>query len=346
MNVVWGRATLTGDPTDPISPVCALDDASCTTPMLLVGMPFSQNQMTSGNDTWSDVNYRVNLDWTPNEDVLMYFSVTTGYRAGGYSLGVTDSREVNGSVLSDPASYDKEEVIAFEVGYKGMHVNNTLQLNASVYQYQYDNYQDRLDVFDPVRNTGVDIVQNAEGAKNTGFEIDALWLATDALTLGGNYSYTDATYDEDYFVVVNDDPSLPPSLFGGPAVSPDLYIVNAKGAQLKRIPKHKATVFGSYRWETGFGPITARSSAAFTGEYYANGVERDYDLVPDRTRVDASVGWRDTTDSWSVRLFVDNLTDEKMLRGVGSGGESSNWRQEGTILYPRFYGLDVKYTWR
>ncbi|XOV89296.1 MAG: TonB-dependent receptor [Pseudomonadota bacterium] len=356
LNVIWGRATITGDPANPIAPVCALGDPTCTTPLLLGGFPFSQNQMTSGGDSWSDVNYRVNLDWTPNDDMLMYFSVTTGYRAGGYSLGVTDARDQprdssgvptgTSADLGDPFTYDQEEVISYEIGYKGMHLDNTLQVNASLYRYNYDNYQDRLNVFDPVRNRGVNVVQNANSATNTGFEVETTWLATDNLTLGGNYSYTKAEYDEDYLVVVEDNPNLPGSLFGSPTTNPELFVQNAKGFQLKRIPKHKATGWASYRWEIASGSITARTSVAFTGEYYANGVRAPYDLVPDRTRVDASLVWRDNYDRWSVRLFVDNLTDEKMLRGIGSGGENENWASTASILYPRYYGLDVKYAWR
>ncbi|XOV86830.1 MAG: TonB-dependent receptor [Pseudomonadota bacterium] len=351
LNVIWGRATITGDPANPIAPVCALDDPDCTTPLMLGGFPFSQNQMTSGGDSWSDVNYRVNLDWTPTDNILMYFSVTTGYRAGGYSLGVTDSRDQprdasgvptgTASDLGEPFAYDAEEVISLEMGYKGMHFDNTLSLNMSLYQYTYDNYQDRLNVFDPIRNRGVDVVQNANEATNLGFEVEATWLPTDEITLGGNYSYTDAKYTQDYMVVVEDDPLLPPSLFGTPASNPELFVVNARDFQLKRIPKHKATVWGSYRWDTSFGVIVARSSIAFTGEYYANGVSADYDLVPDRTRIDASVAWTDTSDKWNVRLFVDNLTDEKMLRGIGSGGENQNWVQTGSLLYPRYYGMTV-----
>ena len=66
-----------------------------------------------------DTSFRVNLDWTPNEDTLMYFSVTTGYRAGGYSLGIGDSRGPGNFGGVTPLTYDQEEVTAYEIGYKG-----------------------------------------------------------------------------------------------------------------------------------------------------------------------------------------------------------------------------------
>ena len=44
-------------------------------------------------------------------------------------------------------------------------------------------------------------VVEAPGAEIMGAEADILWLATDNLTLGGNFSYTPSEYTEDAFRV-------------------------------------------------------------------------------------------------------------------------------------------------
>ena len=67
------------------------------------------------------------------------------------------------------------------------------------------------------------------------------------------------------------------------------------------------------------------------------------DLVPDRFRVDLSAMWRDVNQVWSVRVFVQNATDEANLRDIGSANEFSNWRLTGALLTPRVYGVDVRY---
>jgi iron complex outermembrane receptor protein len=235
-------------------------------------------------------------------------------------------------------------VESFEIGYKGMHFDGTLQLNASVYQYTYDGYQDRLNVFDAVQNRGVDIVQNADGVVNRGFEVEALWLTTEHLTLGGNYSWTDAFYDEDYFVIDTENPALPTSLFGTPEEAPELFIVNVKGDQLKRIPEHKATIWGSYDIPTSIGNFQLRADYSYTGSYQNSGITRDLDEVPERHRANIAVIWEDMQRRWTVRGFVDNVTDESNLRQVTAAGETTNYRLTGTHLYPRYWGLDV--TWR
>lgn len=343
-NIAMGNGTYSGDPANPLTPTCALTAPTCATPLRLTGVPYSFTSTIRGGDTWSDTNFRVNLDWTPNDDILMYFSVTTGYRSGGFSLGVVDAR------LTDPATlglvarpYDQEEVTSYEIGYKGLHVDNTLQLNMSLYTYQYDNYQDEVNAFDPQQNDQIRIVQNAGKAVNSGFEIEALWLPTDALTLGGNYSFTKTKYDSDYFIGLDDDPSLPASLFGNAETAPELFGVNAKGSPLKKIPEHKATAWMAYLWPTTLGDFTFRSSYSYTGEYFDQGFERALDLVPSRIKLDVSLAWQDAEDRWTVRGFVDNVTDEHNLRDVDSATEAGNWRLSGAILATRYWGLDVTY---
>jgi outer membrane receptor protein involved in Fe transport len=81
MNIFMGNAIPTGNPLNPLTPTCALDDPGCATPLRLLGVPLPFADSTQGEDDWSDVTWRVNLDWTPNDDTLVCASVTTGYDA-------------------------------------------------------------------------------------------------------------------------------------------------------------------------------------------------------------------------------------------------------------------------
>ena len=357
VNTFMGAATPTGDPLSPITPTCPgggiTDYDSCVTPLQLLGMPLSFTSTVEGDDKWSDTNFRINVDWTPSDDILVYASFTTGYRAGGYQLGITDARDnprdpetglpLPGAGLK-PLTYDKETVESVELGYKGTHFDGILQLNASIYQYTYDGYQDRLNVFDQLRGRGVDIVQNANGVINRGFEIETLWLTTENLTLGGNYSLTDAFYDEDYFVIENDNPDIPVSVFGNAATNPDLFVSNAKGNQLKRIPRHKATLWASYTIPTNnLGTWQLRADYSYTGQFQDSGITRELDKVPERHRVNMAVIWEDVRRRWTIRGFVDNLTNEQNIRGMGTAGENENWALTASVLYPRYWGLDVTF---
>lgn len=357
VNYMMGNATptyFTGwDPENPIIPACALDDPDCAHPLRLGGIPFGWQSETWGKDTWSDMTYRANLDWTPTDNTLIYFGVTKGYRSGGYALGVADGRDVprdpqtgiptgiSGTDISPPFSYDPETVVAWELGYKGSLIDHTLQVFASLYTYDYEGYQDVNNVWDPYRQRGVEVVTNADRAHNTGLEVEAMWLPTDNLTIGGNYSYTEAEYDADYYVIGDDDPSLVPSLIGGVAANADLFTVNVKGNQIKKIPKHKGVVWGSYRLVTSGGSFELQATWSYTGEYDSNYKGRPEDMVPSRTQTDVGIMWTDRLDQWKVRLFADNVFDANNLSNIGRGAESANWAVTGNLLAPRYVGLNV-----
>ena len=367
-NILNGAATLNGgpftlDPENPITPVCPLDQADCggATTLALGGIPISWGSKIDGEDDWDAWNYRVNFNWEPTEDILIYFGVTTGYRAGGFSLGEPDARDnprdPNGFPIPGPlsmASYDEEDVTAYEIGYKGLHLDGTLQINAAAYYYDYENYQDDIDFFDPVRQSIVNTVGNIPKIKNIGFEMDLMWLATDNITIGGNYGYTISEYNDTFILANNNDPRYPESVFGGviggdpfdaPPALFDTYVRDVDGEQVKGIPKHKGVIWTDVAWETDWGRFNWYVVASITGEYASHTFARpQYDIIPRRERYDTRVTWRSHDNTWQVSAFVDNITDERFVRSIGVGGEANDWILSGIPLYPRYYGLEVN--WR
>lgn len=346
-NIFMGSAGPTFNPAAPIVPTCDLTDMDCATPLRLQGIPFSFADAAQGDDDWGDVSFRVNLDWTPNDDTLVYASVTTGYRSGGYSLGIGDSRGTPPGGLTGvvPLTYDQEEVMAIELGYKATLLDGKLQLNSSVYTYTYDDYQDRIQIFNEAAGTSQDQVRNANEAENRGVEVEFIWLPTDELTLGGNLSYTKTEYTDDIFVLENDNPFFPIQIFNQTSAGgrDDFLANNLDGNDLKRIPEWKYTLWGSYEWRLNRGTLTAGATWSYTGEYQSDGIARAYDEVPERDRLDLSLTWRDDLDKYVVRAFVDNALDEVHTRGIGSSTAGADWRRTASVLYPRFYGLDVTF---
>jgi len=244
-----------------------------------------------------------------------------------------------------PLTYDQEEVMAIELGYKATLLDGKLQLNSSVYTYTYDDYQDRIQIFNEAAGTSQDQVRNANEAENRGVEVEFIWLPTDELTLGGNLSYTKTEYTDDIFVLENDNPFFPIQIFNQTSAGgrDDFLANNLDGNDLKRIPEWKYTLWGSYEWRLNRGTLTAGATWSYTGEYQSDGIARAYDEVPERDRLDLSLTWRDDLDKYVVRAFVDNALDEVHTRGIGSSTAGADWRRTASVLYPRFYGLDVTF---
>ena len=335
-NILMGAAVPTGNPAYPIAPTCPLNATECDAPLRLAGIPLSWAGRAEASDTWGDVSWRLNLDWTPDDNTLVYLSATTGYRAGGYGLGIADARAGEAGSIA-PLSYDQEEVLAFELGYKGTLLDETLQLNMAVYTYDYENYQDQIDTYDPTQEVVRDVPTNTGDARNSGFEADITWLPTDALTINANYSYADTEYQDSFVIAEDDNPLRPVPLFGN-------RVTDLIGNSLKRIPEQKATLWASYEWTQATGRLTASGSLSYTGDYYSSPIVRDLDRVPDRTRVDLRLTWLNADESLRVSAFVDNVFDKNNLRGIGTGDHNDFYRLTGSLLYPRYWGIDVRRT--
>ena len=336
-NFWMGAGVPTGNAAAPLAPTCALDSTYCENPLRLGGIPLGVATLASDTQKWSETSWRVNLDYTPDEDTLIYGYVTTGYRSGGYGLGILDARlgGAGGAPVSI-LSYDKETVTAYELGYKGMFLDNTLQLFGAIYTYQYENYQDQVDVYDAIQNTSLDIPVNTGDTSNSGIEIEGTWLATDQLTINANYSYTKTEYEDDVLLLEDENHLAPEPLFGATSH-------NLKGSSLKGIPEHKFTAWAAYEWILpSDATVTLNGAYSYTGEYNTDSIEREYDKMPERHRTDVSLIWRSSDGKSRVRLFVDNVTDEVNFRELQQGNHDFNYRLQGTLLQERTFGIDLQ----
>ncbi|MBD3647599.1 MAG: TonB-dependent receptor, partial [Pseudomonadales bacterium] len=393
MNVAMGNATYSGHPDFPITPVCDLTSVTCAHPLRLEGIPISWGSRASAryeeDPQWS---WRVNFNWEPTDNILVYFGATTGYRAGGWDLGGTDNRALVdtdglGTCVIDGdesgcdryilQNYEAEEIISYEVGYKGTHLDGRLQVNMALYYYDYENYQDDVERWEdsngsftlpnivlpdgsplgaPPGRGPVSVTINIPEAFNKGFEIDGMYLLTDNFTVGGNYSYTISEYSAPFTFFNENDPRYPRGVFGGdlaenpcnmPAEIRALYCLDADGMELQGIPKHKASLWGSYEWYLDSGTLNLLGSYAYTGEYSTNAFNRPWDWVPERHRVDARLTFREVTGRWQASLFVDNILDETYIRTADMSerltGYGSNYPQRVVALYPRYWGVELTY---
>ncbi len=371
-NLIMGNAVYTGDANNPIAPVCPIEQqATCATPMrLFQGFPYGYTSRIPGKDKWSDTNYRVNLDWTPNSDQLIYFGVTTGYRSGGVALGISGSRDEQRDQFGLPTgvgeeaiSYDQERVDSVELGYKGMHMDDRLQIFASIYHYDYDGYQDVVTQYDPFRGETAEFASNADGITNEGFEMEFIYELTDRLNISGNLSITETEYGEDYWVMTTDDPMNPPQIFGtftqgvvgnsgtGSDVNGDgvidasdfPYATNVKGNPLKGIPKEKYTIRATYELESRWGPIWLWLNHSFTGDFSASGIERELDRIPSRETTNFSASWWSDDYKTSIRVAVNNIMDNKNIYSITTNTSSDNYSKYGGPLDPRTMYVDLRY---
>ena len=77
-------------------------------------------------------------------------------------------------IFSAFPAYDKETVESTELGYKGTHLDNTLQINASLYQYVYENIHGQFQTESFLGGTSTS-VRGFPEADTNGFEMDFIY---------------------------------------------------------------------------------------------------------------------------------------------------------------------------
>ena len=143
--------------------------------------------MTRDEDS---LTWAVNLQWDVSENLMVYGSASTGFKAGGYNSFYMGLPQGLGA-SSEDVQFEDEEVLAFEVGAKMLFADGRAELNLAAFHMSYEDLQ--ASIFSG--NTTF-VVQNAAEATSRGIEFDGRWQATDGLMLTGSVGWLDFSYDE------------------------------------------------------------------------------------------------------------------------------------------------------
>ncbi len=293
------------------------------------GIPFALSVYRPFNRTDRKTTGRVNLDWNITDNTLMYFSATSGYRSGGFNL----------VFFSNTPTYDPEELIAYEIGYKSRFLNDTLQLNASIYAYDYDTIHTVGTEVTSLGGTTSSVLE-APGAEVLGLEGEVLWLATDYLTLGGNFSFTPSEYTETLLISDASRRDVPESLYPEfNALTQDI-----KGNQVLQVPESKFTAWASYAIPmNGGAELELFGVYSWTDEVYYSPFETEAEKAEAYGRADLRATWSSPNDNWQVSAFVNNILDDVANLQILRQSEAEFYRHNSGTTLPRAYGMEFSY---
>ncbi len=300
--------------------------------LLVAGVPSSLGLWRALERKDDDITWRVNLDYTPTDNDLIYLSATKGSRAGGFNL----------VYFSANRSFKTESLISYELGYKGTLRDGTMQLNSAVYYYDYKNVETfgtGPSAYNPV-DTSTSVF-SVPTAMIIGWDTDLDWLITDNLTLGANFSYTHSEYTDNFTVNDPNDPNRPPSLFDPLQIPIDL-----DGKQMLQVPEMKGGVYAQYTFQMADrGSLTFLANWSWIDKVYFSAFESDEDAAPSYQRTDLRATWISPSTAWTVAAFADNVFDEIGLRQVDHYGsnEDVNFRRSGSNTIPQQLGISVDY---
>jgi len=301
--------------------------------LLVAGVPVSVDLWRALKRSDDDITWRINLDWTPSDNNLIYLSATKGSRAGGFNL----------VFFSAQATYKTESLISYELGYKGTLRDGTLQLNSAIYYYDYKNVETfgtGQSAFNP-QNLSTEVF-SVPSAAIVGWDTDIDWLVTNNLTLGANWSYTHSEYTDHFDVVDPNDPSRPPSLF-----SPALAPIDLNGKQMLQVPEMKGGLYLQYSLPLSgdHGTLTGLVNWSWIDKVYFSAFESNLDAAPSYDRTDLRVTWNSSGGAWLVAGFVNNVFNDIGVRQVDhyGAGEDIGFLRSGANTDPRSAGVEVSY---
>jgi len=257
--------------------------------------------------------WKVGLDWTPNDALLVYGSVSFGYKSGGF-----DGSGIATSAALEP--FDGEEVMAYELGIKYDASTLPLRINASVFRYDYDNLQAQTTVM--IGSVTDLILANAGQAEINGAEIDFNWSPVAGLTLTAGATLIDSEITD----------------FNSSDVSQAEDII---GNKVPGTPDLTYNLSLAYMFSVADFEVRAVADYTYTDEVFSD-LENTTDFrIDDYELLNARVQLSSIAGPWSVGVWGRNLTDETYYTSAFYAFGSETLRR--TYGLPRTYGIDFRY---
>jgi len=242
----------------------------------VVGLPFSTQFAGDTSDTlWAG---KIQLDYRPSDDVLLFAGVNRGVKAGGFNSPIDF-----GGAQSNPNynyGYDEEVLNAYELGFKSTLAGGLVRLNGSVYYYDYQDYQGF--VFAGVSGNVVNYDSTV-----TGGEIELLASPTDGLDLILSAAYIDANVES-------------------VEVAPGIF----RDTEPSYVPPVQLSGLARYAWPVGGGEMAIQADASYSDSAFYTLRNYDSHKMDDYTLANARISYTSTDSNWEFAAFVKNLTDE------------------------------------
>ncbi|AQA19543.1 hypothetical protein BST95_16180 [Halioglobus japonicus] len=284
-------------------------------------------------DDWDSVDWRLGLNWRPLTGQLFYSTLATGYRSGGFNL-------MKPTASTDVDEVAPEDLLSFEVGYKGALLDGQLRLSGAAYYYDYQDLQViRQDV---VNGVGVRTFENAEEATAWGLELEAASQLSELISVGGNWSYNRTRYGDFYSKDANAC-ALGPLAQGNSQNPLCTDEQNLEGNTFPLTPEHKLNLYALLNWTWNDIDMQYMLNYMYVGEQYMSPFNLDeYDLVDAWDRWDTQLGL--SWDTWTITAWVRNLRDERnWVFRERPGTVSRNLGVSSELTPPRTYGLRLEY---
>lgn len=250
---------------------------------------------------WSDTTYRVVGNWHVGDDAVIFGSITTGYKPGGFgSFAITQTNPASQPAVfgeyvagpdDKPVAFDPEQVTSFDIGYKGTLADGRTQLSLNAFVYDYKDLQAIyfegarviVDNIGKMDGTGVEAELNTALSENWTLRLGASWFDSEARDI-------QAFCDEGERITGDPDACEGNSIPWAPEYTA-FAVLNAN------FPAGNGEVFGSLAWSWEDDRRGDWPSPSVT-----------FQNIRGINQTDIVVGYK--TDNWRVSAYVENVFDD------------------------------------
>lgn len=330
----------------------------------------------NNSEEWGEWTGRVVLDWMPDlswsDATLVYGSLSRGYKGGGFNPAF-DPREFPDT----SATFEPEFVNAVEIGTKNQFLDNRLQANLAAFYYDYSDLQ----ISRIVNRTSFNENTDAEiyGLESEFlFSPDGNWLfnANIALLETSIKSFSavdtrDPTQGSSAVTLLKDNQNAANCVvFHNGAPAPDMDPFNSctnpaladgtslpapytvetgvevdlDGNELRNSPNTTINLGAQYNWNLDKLYLSARVDYYWQDEMWGREFNRDpIDKLDSFDVWNAQLTLASANDSWYVRAYVKNITDEEAIAGMYVSDPSAGLFTNVFPIEPRLYGVTLGY---
>jgi iron complex outermembrane receptor protein len=149
-------------------------------------------QTNNASRNFSKTTWRVGVDYDLPGIGLLYGSVATGYKAGGFNDGCEIGTGTGCALPASALYYAPETLTAYEAGFKVHTPDNVLRFNGNYFHYDYSGLQ--VSSVQNVCGGPCQVTANAATAKVDGVELEAVLRPAKNHTFDAMVTFLDARY--------------------------------------------------------------------------------------------------------------------------------------------------------
>lgn len=224
---------------------------------------------------YGDYAARLQLNFKPDEDTLVYAAYNRGIKGGNWSL------DPLGFVADEDLKHDEEVLQAYELGWKTEFWHGAARLNVAAFYYDYEDYQ----AFSLVNLTPQ--VTNSD-ADARGGEIELTLSPTQGLDLMFGAAFIDSTVD------------AVPDVFGGTVK-----------AEFPTAPGTSLNLLARYEWPAFGGSLAAQFDGKWNGDLFLEGTNSEVSFEGSYSVWNASLSYESGEGGFGMSIYARNVFDEE-----------------------------------